>query len=188
MKFKSIDTFIDDLFLIETDNIINDSRGMFARLFCLNELNEIIGKRVIKQINISKTLERGSIRGMHFQKPPMSEMKLVRCLKGEVWDVAIDLRVQSKTYLKYYATKLSEENMRMLVIPEGFAHGFQTLKDNTELLYLHTEIYSPELESGIRFDDPAVEIDWPMSPTNLSKRDINHVLIDKNFEGINNEM
>ena len=125
---------------------------------------------------------------MHYQRPPMSEMKLVRCLKGEVWDVAIDLRVQSKTYLKYYATKLSEENMRMLVIPEGFAHGFQTLKDNTELLYLHTEIYSPELESGIRFDDPAVEIDWPMSPTNLSKRDINHVLIDKNFKGINNEM
>lgn len=183
MKLKAIKTDIEDLFIIETHSL-NDSRGAFARLFCINELNEILGNREIKQINISKTNQKGSIRGMHYQKSPKSEMKLIRCLHGEVLDVAIDLRPNSKTFLKYFATNLSDKNMKMLAIPEGFAHGFQVIKENTELLYLHTEFYSPELESGIRFDDPIININWPMSPTNLSKRDMEHTYIDKNFKGV----
>ncbi len=187
MKLKVVNTDIDDLFVIETD-VLKDNRGIFSRLFCTNELSEILGKREIKQINISKTSQIGSIRGMHYQRPPKSEMKLIRCLQGEAWDVAIDLRPKSKTYLKYFATKLTHKNMKMVVIPEGFAHGFQTIKENTELLYLHTQLYSPEYESGIRFDDPTINVDWPMPPANLSKRDMRHVYIDENFKGIDDEM
>lgn len=169
-------TPLEGLYVVETEPFV-DHRGIWARIFCENELQEILQDRHIVNMNLSKTSQRGTIRGMHYQLPPMAEMKLIRCTSGKIFDVAVDLRKESPTYLHWYAEELSEENMRMLVIPEGFAHGFQALTDNVEMLYLHTEFYSKELERGIRYSDPQVGIRWPLIPLNLSERDQNHPYI-----------
>ena len=176
-------TDIKGISLIETESF-NDERGMFARLFCSSALEEILEGRTIKQINTSYTKVKGSIRGLHFQGPPRSEMKFVRCLKGAVWDVAVDLRAGSPTFLCSFEVRLSAENLTMLVIPEGVAHGFQTLEPDTELLYLHTQFYSPAHEGGVRFDDPAFDIQWPLTPREISERDKSHKLINLDFDGI----
>lgn len=161
-----------------------DQRGAFRRLFCDLELAEIIGERGIVQINHSQTVRTGTRRGMHFQLPPHAEMKLVRCLRGKVWDVAVDLRAGSPTFLCWHAEELSAENGRMLVIPEGCAHGFQTLAPDTELLYLHTAHYAPHAEGGVRHDDPALGIDWPLPASDLSQRDQAHPFITSEYPGI----
>jgi dTDP-4-dehydrorhamnose 3,5-epimerase len=181
MDIQSTD--IDGVYCIEK-KIIGDERGHFTRLFCENELKDILQGRNIKQINHSYTKEEGSLRGMHFQMPPHAEMKLISCLKGRVLDVVVDIRAGSPTFLKYYATELSSKNGKMIVVPEGFAHGFQVLEQNSELLYLHTEFYAPDFESGLRYDDPALLIDWPLSAENVSVRDQGHALIDDNFKGL----
>jgi dTDP-4-dehydrorhamnose 3,5-epimerase len=121
---------------------------------------------------------------MHFQRRPCAEMKLVRCLKGKVWDVAVDLRADSPTYLQWHAEELTPDNSKMLVIAEGFAHGFQVLEANSELLYLHTAFYSAETEGGVRYDDPALAITWPLLVTDISTRDTCHPLIESGFEGL----
>jgi dTDP-4-dehydrorhamnose 3,5-epimerase len=125
------------------------------------------------------------VRGLHFQFPPDSEMKFVRCLRGRVFDVAVDLRSESRTFLNWYAIELTPSNARMVVIPERFAHGFQTLEDDCELLYLHTQIYQPGSEGGLKYDDPRVAIDWPLPAQDLSQRDQLHAWIDDNFQGLN---
>ena len=183
MIIKKSETDIKGISLIKTNSFI-DERGMFARFFCSSVLDEVLGGRNIKQINTSLTKVKGSIRGLHFQNPPKSEMKLVRCLKGAVWDVAVDLRAGSSTFLRSFGVRLSAENMTMIVIPEGFAHGFQTLEPDTELLYLHTELYSPSLEGGVRFDDPVFNIKWPLAPQEVSERDKSHELTKINYKGI----
>lgn len=165
-------------------SLISDNRGSFARLFCCNELKSVIEHRQIVQINRSLTSRKGAVRGMHYQIPPCAEMKLVRCLKGRVFDVTVDLRAGSKTFLKWHAEELSEDNMRMLVVPEGCAHGFQVIEPESELLYLHTSFYEPAAEGGVNFNDPKFAIDWPLVPCDMSVRDQNHPLLDKNFEGI----
>jgi dTDP-4-dehydrorhamnose 3,5-epimerase len=162
-----------------------DSRGVFSRVFCNNELRPIIGIRKIVQINHSITKAVGTIRGMHFQHPPYAEMKLVSCFKGKVWDVAVDLRSNSPTFLKWHAEILTPENNLMLVIPEGFAHGFQVIEPNSELLYLHTCEYSSNSEGGLRHDDPMLNITWPINVTDFSDRDANFPLIEPNFQGLN---
>jgi dTDP-4-dehydrorhamnose 3,5-epimerase len=161
-----------------------DSRGAFTRIYCERELNIVIGSRQITQINLSRTDSVGAVRGMHFQHVPHAEMKLVRCLRGRVWDVAIDIRANSPTFLKWHAQELSLENNRMMVIPEGFAHGFQVLEPESELLYLHTEFYEPQSEGGLRYNDPRLEIKWPIPIADLSDRDTSHPLIDSNFQGV----
>lgn len=161
-----------------------DERGHFYRAFCNHELAQILGDRNIEQINISKTNTVGSIRGLHFQHAPYAEMKLIRCLKGKVWDIAVDLRKESATYLQWHAVELSAECCNMLVIPEGCAHGFQVLEPESELLYLHTACYSPESEGGVRFDDPRLSISWPLQVTDISNRDMHHPLITSDFYGI----
>jgi dTDP-4-dehydrorhamnose 3,5-epimerase len=161
-----------------------DHRGSFARLYCERELAPVIGNRRIVQINHSCTGEVGAVRGMHFQRPPHTEMKLVRCLKGRVWDVALDLRTDSPTFLKWHAEELTLENTRMLVIPEGCAHGFQVLEPDSELLYLHTAFYTPEAEGGVRHDDPQIAINWPLAVTDISQRDTEHPLVGSDFQGI----
>ncbi len=181
MKFKP--TFIDGLFIVETTKHI-DNRGEFFRAFCESELASLIGTRRIVQINISKTLAVGAVRGMHYQKPPQAEMKLIRCIKGRVWDVAVDLRSESPTYMQWHAEELSAANAKMFVIPEGCAHGFQVLEEDSELLYLHTAPYSPGSEGGIRPDDPAINIQWPLKITEISDRDRQHPIIGPNFQGI----
>ena len=176
-------TPIADLVVAESQ-AFKDERGAFARLFCLQELSVIIGQRKIVQINHSCTEAMGVVRGLHFQHAPHAEMKLVRCLRGKVWDVAVDLRPQSPSYKRWHAQELSPQNAHMMVIPEGFAHGFQVLEAGSELLYLHTAFYKPESEGGVRHDDPALGINWPLPVTDVSTRDSSHAYINTSFRGI----
>ena len=162
-----------------------DSRGFFSRLYCERELGFILEARNIVQVNFSRTGVVGAVRGMHFQHSPHAEMKLIRCLKGRVWDVAVDLRANSPTFLKWHAEELSCDNTKMIIIPEGFAHGFQVLEQESELLYLHTEYYEPQSEDGLRYNDPRLDIKWPLPITDLSNRDAGHSLIDSSFQGLN---
>lgn len=178
-----IPTPLQGLKIIETTTY-RDNRGSFTRLFCDQELDSIIGPRKIKQINQSTTLKVGTVRGLHFQYPPDAEMKLVRCTQGCIWDVAVDLRQGSPSFLQWHAEELSHDNMRMMIIPEGFAHGFQALTNDIELLYLHTAHYTSITEGGINPLDPLLEIHWPLKITELSARDSGQKLIDIGFQGI----
>jgi dTDP-4-dehydrorhamnose 3,5-epimerase len=162
----------------------SDERGSFARLFCNPSLREVLGARTIVQINHSHTKRTGAIRGLHFQRAPQAEMKLVRCLRGRVWDVAVDLRRGSDTFLQWTAVELSAENGDMIVIPEGFAHGFQALTEDCELLYLHTAAYTPSVEGGIRYDEPRIAVAWPAPPTELSARDSGFAYLTDKFQGM----
>jgi dTDP-4-dehydrorhamnose 3,5-epimerase len=162
----------------------NDHRGAFARLFCAQELSSIIGQRRIVQINHSRTHLIGAVRGMHYQHPPHAEMKLIRCLKGRVWDVVVDLRAGSPTFLQWHAQELSEDNALMLAIPEGCAHGFQALHPDSELLYLHTAFYTPSAEAGLRSTDTRLGISWPLPISDLSDRDRSHPLLKADFSGV----
>lgn len=180
---NSVATPIAGVMRIETSPH-SDARGAFARFFCEESLADLLGGRRVVQINHSRSVERGTIRGMHFQHAPYAEVKFVRCLRGRVWDVAVDLRAGSPTFLKWHAEELSPENAHMLVIPEGCAHGFQTLEPDTELLYLHTAAYTPGAEGGVRYDDPAIGIRWPLPATNISPRDAGHGWITADFTGL----
>lgn len=161
-----------------------DARGEFARLFCERELGAALGARRIVQINRSLTRAVGAVRGMHFQHAPHAEMKLVRCMRGRVFDVAVDLRAGSPTLLRWSGHELSAANGDMLVIPEGFAHGFQVLEPDSELLYLHTAAYEPAAEGGLSPEDPALAIRWPMPVAELSDRDRSHPPLSAGFRGI----
>jgi len=172
-----------DVCIVEPERF-SDGRGSFSRLFCIKELRHILDEKFIVQINHSMTVRKGAIRGLHFQFSPRAEKKFVRCLRGAVFDVAVDLRYGSPTFLKWHGEVISEENMKMMYVPEGFAHGFQTLEEDSELLYFHTEFYSPENEGAVRYDDPMVRIDWPLEITDISDRDRSHVLLTDDFKGI----
>jgi dTDP-4-dehydrorhamnose 3,5-epimerase len=148
-----------------------DNRGFFNRIFCQKELEMIRPGIVIAQINHSMTKVKGTIRGMHFQYPPHEEMKIVRCIRGSIFDVAVDVRKNSPTFLQWHGEILSAENMKAMVIPEGCAHGFQSLEDNIELIYLSTAFYCKEAEDGIRYDEPKASIDWPVEITVVSEKD-----------------
>lgn len=176
-------TTISGVMVVETCTQV-DHRGAFARLYCERELTPVIGNRRIVQMNYSRTSIAGAVRGMHFQRPPYAEMKFVRCLKGKVWDVAVDLRADSPTFLKWFAVELSPGNARMLVVPEGCAHGFQSLEAESELLYLHSSFYNPEAEGGVRHDDPRLGITWPLPVADISARDISHPFIGPDFKGM----
>ncbi|KUH80903.1 MULTISPECIES: dTDP-4-dehydrorhamnose 3,5-epimerase [unclassified Mycobacterium] len=161
-----------------------DNRGTFVRLFCAEELQPLLGDRQIAQINHSTTSHAGAVRGLHFQRPPHAEMKMIRCLRGRVWDVAVDLRAGSPTFLHWHAEELAQDDAKMLVIPEGFAHGFQALEPASELLYLHTAFYHPPSEGGLRHDDPRLAITWPLPPQDLSPRDRAHPMLSADFTAI----
>jgi dTDP-4-dehydrorhamnose 3,5-epimerase len=165
-------------------NTFEDHRGWFARVYCKNEFREIGHEKEWVQLNHSFTRQQGALRGMHFQYPPFREIKMVRCIAGAVYDVIIDLREGSPTFLQAAGVELSAANKHMLYIPEGFAHGFQTLTDNCELLYHHTEFYTPGKEGGIRYDDPLINISWPLAITDISERDQHHAYLNENFKGI----
>lgn len=181
-KLTIHETPMNGLYVVETEPFV-DHRGAFARWFCEEELAGVIGERGIKNVNFSRTAKAGSIRGMHFQRPPHAEMKMVRCIRGKILDVVIDIRKDSPTFLQHYAVELSAENMRLFVIPEGFAHGFQSLEDNSEIMYLVTEFYSPESEGGLRFNDPVLDISWPLAVSDISDKDGKHPLITPEFSG-----
>jgi dTDP-4-dehydrorhamnose 3,5-epimerase len=154
---------------------------MFARAFCKKEFESINHNKEFVQINHSLTLKKGTIRGLHYQKPPHSETKLIRCISGSVFDVVVDLRKNSPTRLKWIGVELSKSELKMIYIPDGCAHGFQTLEDNSELLYHHTEYYTPEAEASIRFDNKAININWPLEVADISDKDNNSIVIDEFF-------
>jgi dTDP-4-dehydrorhamnose 3,5-epimerase len=181
MKIKR--TPLQNAFIIEPQPF-TDGRGIFSRVFCRHELQDMLHDKNIVQINQSLTRQKGAVRGMHFQYPPKAEIKMVKCLRGSVFDVLIDLRRDSFTFLKWHGEVLSAENMKIMCIAEGFAHGFQTLEENCELLYLHTEVYNPEHEGAVRYNDPAINISWPLEVTDISERDQAHTLLSRNFEGV----
>jgi dTDP-4-dehydrorhamnose 3,5-epimerase len=161
-----------------------DERGVFSRLFCADELSGIDHTKEIVQVNHSVTKEAGSIRGMHFQHPPYAEIKIIRCLRGKAYDVMVDLRAGSPTFLKWHAVELSFDAFNMVYIPEGCAHGFQVLEENCELLYFHTSFYNKATEGGVRYNDDRIGIEWPLPPKNLSQKDLNYPLLDDSFRGI----
>ncbi|GAB3012361.1 dTDP-4-dehydrorhamnose 3,5-epimerase [Niabella terrae] len=153
---------------------IGDSRGWFMRSYCAREFEQIGHQKEWVQMNHSFTALKGTIRGMHFQLPPHREIKTVRCIAGSVFDVIVDMREDSPVYLQWFGAELSAVNKKMIYIPEGFAHGFQSLTDNAELLYQHTAYYQPEFESGLLYNDPKLNIEWPMAVTEISDRDQQH--------------
>jgi dTDP-4-dehydrorhamnose 3,5-epimerase len=161
-----------------------DARGWFERMYSAPELAGLLGSRAIAQVNRSLTSAKGTVRGLHYQVPPSSEAKLVSCLHGAILDVAVDLRRGSPTFLHWHAETLSEENRRSLFIPEGFAHGFQSLTDGCELLYLHTAPYDPAAERRVHPQDPRVAISWPLPVEHLSARDAAQPELAGDFEGV----
>ena len=161
-----------------------DSRGQFARAFCSEELSAAGWTTPVMQINHSMTKAVGSVRGLHYQEPPKAEKKMVLCLRGRVWDVAVDLRASSATFLSWHAEELSAENNKALLIPEGFAHGFQVLDKGSELLYLHSEQYAPRLEGGLSPLDPRLSIPWPLSIVEMSDRDSGFPVLTDKYKGI----
>lgn len=176
-------TPLEGSYLIELQPV-RDERGWFARFYCKDEFKQIGHDKEWVQLNHSATYQKGALRGMHFQMPPFTEIKMVRCIAGVVFDVIIDLRKNSKTFLQWFGIELSAENKRMLYIPEGFAHGFQCLTENCELIYHHTEFYQPCAEGGIRYDDTKINIQWQLPVTTISVRDKSHPYLDESFKGI----
>jgi dTDP-4-dehydrorhamnose 3,5-epimerase len=168
LNFKN--TPIRDLYIVNI-NPFSDIRGEFSRLFCEKEFKEIGLSKKIVNANYSKTLNKGSVRGMHYQESPYGETKIIKCINGIIYDVAIDMRKNSQTYLQYFGIELSQDNNTMLYVPEGFAHGFQALTDNAEIVYFNTQFYSPEHEKGVNIIDPSVGIRWPISIGHQSDKD-----------------
>jgi dTDP-4-dehydrorhamnose 3,5-epimerase len=182
-RFSVTDLPLAGLKRVERQHL-GDNRGFLARLFCAAELAAAGWTKPVAQINHTRTARRGTVRGLHFQRPPHAEMKLVSCIRGEVWDVAVDVRADSPTFLHWHAEHLSTENGRALLIPEGFAHGFQALTDDVELLYCHSAAHHPGAEAGLNPQDARLAIPWPLAITELSAKDAAHPLIDTGFEGV----
>jgi dTDP-4-dehydrorhamnose 3,5-epimerase len=182
-RFKIFEQSISGLKLIKRE-LVEDSRGFLSRLFCADELEAAGWNKQIKQVNYTRTSNKGAVRGLHFQLPPKSEMKLVSCIRGEIFDVAVDVRKGSRTFLNWHAEVLTENNNSALLIPEGFAHGFQALTENVELLYMHSEVYDKKYDYGFNVHDPMIGIRWPLSVVHLSEKDSKNLLIGKDFQGI----
>ncbi len=181
MKF--ITTAIQGVSIIQP-HIFSDERGWFGRTFCKKEFAEHGISADLVQLNQSFNRKRGTFRGMHYQVSPFAEKKLVRCVSGAIVDFVIDLRKDSPTFLKYLEVQISAENMDMILIPEGVAHGFYTLEDRTTLIYHHTEYHNPMSERGLRFDDPQINIPLPGQISIISDRDKNYPLLPLDFSGI----
>lgn len=177
------ETILQGSYII-SPKILEDNRGWFTRFFCKEEFVKIGHSKEWVQMNHSFTSKKGSIRGMHFQKPPFEEIKMVRCIAGAVYDVIVDIRENSSTFLQHIGQELSASNKKMLYIPQGFAHGFQTLTDDAELIYHHTAYYTPEAEDGLNFQDPLLNIQWRLPYTEVSEKDTNHKFITNHFKGI----
>lgn len=182
-SFQVTDVPLPGLKLVQRP-IVGDQRGYLSRIFCFDQLVAVGWGKPIAQLNHTYTARRGTIRGMHFQRPPYAEMKLVSCIVGEVFDVAIDLRPESETYLQYHAERLSADNRKAMMIPEGFAHGFQSLTDDVQLVYCHSAIFSAQAEGGLNPQDPALDIRWPLQISEISARDSQHAFLSEHFSGV----
>jgi len=165
-------------------NYHEDVRGLFGRLYCPDALREFWGDRSVCQVNLSSNPIRGTIRGLHFQHDPWPDAKLVRCLSGEVLDVIVDLRQGSPTFLQHRAIHLTPESGNLLFVPEGFAHGFQSLLEHSSLLYIHSARYDPGFLGGLRYDDPILGIKWPLPCSQVSERDLSSSWLGDDFQGL----
>ncbi len=168
MKF--IETPLKGAYVVELEKR-EDERGFFARAFCVDEFAAHGLNTTVKQSNLSGSAQKGTTRGLHYQVSPMGEVKFIRCIKGAVFDVLVDMRPESSTYKQWFGLELSADNQKAIYIPEGFAHGHQTLEDDSQIMYLTSQVYSPEHERGVRWDDPAIHVQWPLTPTVVSDKD-----------------
>ena len=181
LKFKKLN--FDGLFVVSR-KVLGDERGFLSRIWCAEEMIQAGWNGKIAQINHTYNQKLGTVRGMHFQRKPYGEQKLVSCIKGSIWDVVVDLRAESQTFLQWHAEELSEKNNRALMIPEGFAHGYQTLTDDVELLYCHSNSFDEASEGGLNPKDPRISVEWPSEITVISPRDLNHPFLTNDFNGI----
>lgn len=170
MYFK--ETPLRGSFIVDLD-LREDDRGFFARYFCHEEFTNVGLNAKWLQANNSMSRTRGTLRGLHFQRPPHAEVKLIRCVRGAIWDVAVDLRHNSETFGKWFGVTLTETNRKMFYVPRGFAHGFVSLEDNTEITYLVSDFYTPSAEGTVNWNDPDVAIEWPLDPLFISQKDKN---------------
>lgn len=175
-------TPLSGVHVIDTEPV-GDARGRFERLFCEHDWAPVRAGLHFVQVNLSSTARRGTVRGLHFQHAPAAEAKLIRCVRGHVFDVAVDVRAGSPTFLHWHAVELRADEPREIFIPEGFAHGFQALSDDVQLLYFHTAPWTPACEVGLRHDDPRLAIAWPLPVTDVSERDRAHPPLDGSFTG-----
>jgi dTDP-4-dehydrorhamnose 3,5-epimerase len=182
-RFGKIDAVLGGVILIERKET-SDDRGSFVRLFCQDDLKSFGWEKPVAQVNVSRTTAAGSVRGLHYQLPPHAEMKYVICLTGRIFDVAVDLRRHSPTFLQWRGFELSAENKRGLIIPEGFAHGFQALTNDVEMVYFHSAPYAKQADSGLNVLDPRLAILWPLAVSGLSDKDAKSGLITEAFKGV----
>jgi len=182
-RIQFSDTRINGLVRLDR-RMVSDKRGFLSRLFCAEELSEIGYAASIQQINYTVTKKKGSVRGMHYQMPPHSETKIVTCVQGRVFDVAVDIRLGSPTFLNWHGEVLSSDNHASLFIPDGFSHGFQTMTDDCHLVYMHSNLYVPGAEGALNAVDPTLDIDWPLDISEMSDRDRRHPFIGSNFIGV----
>jgi dTDP-4-dehydrorhamnose 3,5-epimerase len=175
------ETRLKGAFIVDVERR-GDERGFFARVFCQKEFEELGLESNVAQTNVAVSAKRGTLRGMHFQYPPTAEAKLMRCIHGAIVDVIVDLRPESPTYLQHIAVELNSESQRALYVPGRFAHGYQTLQDGTAILYQSSAFYAPNAESGLRYDDPRLAIDWPLPVSSMSSKDCAFGLLE-NAEG-----
>lgn len=182
-RFKVSATPLPDLLCLERQ-LLGDERGFLSRLFCLETLTQLGWSNTVEAVNHSFSAEKGTVRGMHYQLAPYAESKLVTCLQGVIWDVAVDLRPNSPTFLQWHSEILSEENHKSLLIPAGFAHGFQTLSDNVALIYCHSNRYDQASERGLSPQDPTLAIKWPLAISQISVRDREQTWLDSSFSGV----
>ncbi len=183
MTLQARETGLAQVFLVEMD-LHQDERGAFGRAWCRRELDSLGLSTELAQINVGFSGRRGTLRGLHYQSPPFGEVKLVRCTRGAVFDVAVDVRSGSSTFGRWVGVELTMDNRRMLYIPPGCAHGYLTLTDNAEIMYFTSEYYRPEVAVGMRFDDPAFGIDWPIPVSVISDRDRAWALIERRTEEV----
>jgi dTDP-4-dehydrorhamnose 3,5-epimerase len=179
---KLIPTPLKDAYTVELERR-GDDRGFFARVFCQNEFKQASLVPSIVQINNSLSAKKGTLRGLHYQLPPNAEMKLVRCIRGTLWDAILDLRPDSPTFGQSFGAELTENNRLMMYVPRGFAHAILTLSDNTEAFYLVSAFYTPDQERGIRWNDPKFQIAWPIEPTEVSQKDARWPDFNPDFHG-----
>ena len=182
-RFEFVSTPLKDLMVCRRKPIAHEL-GAFVRTFCSDEFKRAGVNRSIAQINQTLTRIKGAVRGLHFQEAPHGEMKITTCVRGAVFDVAVDIRRASATFLRWYGEILSEDNNKSMVIPEGFAHGFQALTPDCEMLYFHTAPYAPEAEGGLQATDPLIAIKWPLEITEMSSRDRALADVGQGFDGI----
>jgi dTDP-4-dehydrorhamnose 3,5-epimerase len=181
MKFKA--TPLKDAYLVELERR-GDDRGFFARFFCQNEFEQAGLVTNFVQANNSLSAKKGTLRGMHYQLPPNAEVKLVRCIRGALWDAILDLRPHSPTFGQSFGAELNDDNRLMMYVPRGFAHAILTLSDHTETLYLVSDFYAPDRERGVRWNDPHFKIAWPIEPAEVSPKDANWPDFDPTFHGV----